>query len=115
MSHVTNVIITLECLTEDQEDEVLDHVNRWAEKDDTVSKGSAFTKIPGDCIGGTKAFEATVFMGAFNYLDLDALLAHLVNHVPWRKVHIDPGRDVSVFVKGEDDCTFSERFQGYER
>jgi hypothetical protein len=52
--------------------------------------------------GGTQTFSGAVFMGAFNYLDLDAF-AEQIKTFPWD----EPGQ-VQLFVREDEDETFWE-------
>lgn len=52
--------------------------------------------------GGTQIFTGAVFMGAFNYLDLDGL-AGQIKAFPWD----EPGR-VQLFAREDEDDTFWE-------
>ncbi len=50
-------------------------------------------------IGGNKAFQSVVLMGAYNYLDMDAFLAYL-RTLAWKQPEA-----AQLFVKGEwDEC-----------
>lgn len=98
MSRVTNVILTAAC-AEDIDDNdhanAMESVNQWlAEKN-----YGEFARVDGNA-GGTKAMEAFVFLGAFNYLDLVAFLA-VVGAAPWQQPE-----NVRVFVKQQEDERF---------
>lgn len=91
MSDVTNVILAVGvCETEDED---YDHT-------ETVIRFDSRLKRVDQHAGGGKAFECTVFMAAYNYLDLDSMLT-LFAEIPWRD------RDeVQLMVKGQDDEHF---------
>jgi hypothetical protein len=46
-------------------------------------RGFVHIEAPGEWYGGTKALQSNVAVGAFNYLDRPALLAHLRERVDW--------------------------------
>lgn len=56
--------------------------------------------------GGGKVFTESVYLGAFNHLDVDGLV-ELVRSLPWRYPE-----SVQLLVKGEDDIRFTERLGG---
>lgn len=56
-------------------------------------------------LGGGKRLEGVVLIGAFNYLDLDQWLTNL-RAQPWLYPEL-----IRVFVMGDNDEYFTERFQ----
>jgi hypothetical protein len=56
-----------------------------------------FEQIPYRLAGGSKAFQGDVYMGAFNYLNVEAL-AHWFMQLPWPK---DAHAIMSVSVENE--------------
>lgn len=96
MSSVTNIILT----ARGDADRALDEINSYfiAEHD-----GQKLLSIEGRVSGG-KALEIGLFVGAFNYLHLDAFIAHL------RIVHWGPGgwEHVRLFVKRQQDDVVGE-------
>ena len=57
--------------------------------------------LPSAWYGGTKHFEANVFIGAYNYLDLPSLITFLKSEVKWE----DPTY-VQLLVQEQDDLKF---------
>jgi hypothetical protein len=96
MSVVTNVILTYP----------LGWGNGYEEARD--AEVNAFFEHRGFCkvdnfAGGTKAMETNVLLGAFNHLDLKALIEHLKTKVGWE----DP-EDIRMFVQGQEEEHFHE-------
>jgi hypothetical protein len=94
MSNVTNVL--LHCSWHDRD--LIHEVNRFF----AGGPGHGLVDIhaPGHWYGGTKGFEATVFVGACNHLNLHALHEH-IRKISWR----DPGC-VQLIVKDQEDFAF---------
>lgn len=96
MSVVTNIILSVGALDGDFPDrgacETLEAVNQFFHPRPGL--------LPLRVAGGWKAFEADVFTGAFNYLDLPAFMAHL-RSVEWREPDL-----VQVFVMEQEDELF---------
>jgi hypothetical protein len=85
------------------ERDALEAVNRfWPDGTGLVSVDD--DRCPMGWYGGTKMLECHLAIGAFNYLDLEGLRAHLET-VPWRYPE-----DVQLMVKGQ----WSDRFTVYE-
>lgn len=98
MSLVTNVIL---CAEPGEEQVTLEMINEFLDKDDCVGK-RGFSHI-NDFAGGTKRLEADVYVGAFNYLQLEKLKEH-IRSLPWEDI-----ATVQLFVKEQDDESFTER------
>ena len=92
MSNVTNLILSFD-IRENEEARIAE-VNAYS-----FRRGVGFRDLT-ECGGGTKYFEIPVWGGAFNYLDLDDLLAHL-RTVDWES----PGL-VRLFVCEQWDDSF---------
>lgn len=92
MSVVTNVILTA----------FLNEEAALAWISGQLDKGSALVRLASDNspMAGTKTLEATVCVGAYNYLSLARLL-ELVDAAPW-----DQPEHVRVFVCEQDDMSF---------
>lgn len=76
MSVVTNVILSLGPLGLNEEKEFLAEVNKFF----GGTKGLVSVdddSLPRGWYGGNKMLETSIAIGAFNYLDLDALVQHL--------------------------------------
>lgn len=101
MSRVTNIVITTS-LSEDV-DYLTQQFNQY------TSNGLPFNMVcvengslPENWYGGSKSLEAHVFIGAFNYLDLDSLIDHLKMRIKWS----DP-LSAQLIVKEQDDLKFN--------
>lgn len=83
MSVVTNIVISFKASESDTDDDrdVIERVNQYFV---AVDDRQRFV-VPDnkDWYGGAKCLERPTFIGAFNYLDLDGLIAHLKT-MPWR-------------------------------
>ncbi len=91
MSNVTDVILTSSLGI--GHGVSLDDINRC------FDAGEALYQVdkPGDAPG--KRIQADIFIGAFNYMDLDAFVAHL-RSLPWDEYDRD---QVRLFVQKEHD------------
>lgn len=96
MSYVTNVLLHIGTL-EDEEARMAE-VNRFLE---ARHGGLVSLQSSGDWYGGTKGFEASLWVGAFNYLDREGFLRHLLT-VAWEYPD-----EVQVIWCGQDDDVFS--------
>lgn len=109
MSVVTNCILCLDIQNTsfaygDEEDPGLAAVNRF------FTDGRGFVCVddkglPRGWYGGTKMMEANIYLGAFNYLDLAGLIAH-IKSLPWK---VPTGNQL--FVMEQDDAIFTERLK----
>lgn len=77
----------------------VEHINEWLDAPEVENGRLEFMNPHA---GGYQTFTGAVFMGAFNYLDLDGL-AGQIKSFPWD----EPGR-VQLFVREEEDDTFWE-------
>lgn len=107
MSHVTNVILT--ALEYDNEklhraiagypEAICGYGGEFGpplnDREENLEKIRVF--------GGSKFLEADVWVGAFNYLDLPALIEFL-RLLPWKNP-----KSVRLFVQEQDDMCFSQR------
>lgn len=102
MSVVTNTILAYGCGERDgwreKHTPMLDAVNRFFEG----SRGFVLANDVdnGGWYGGTKFLECNLAVGAFNYLDLDGLIAH-IRSLEWE----DP-EAVQLIVKEQEDDRF---------
>ena len=90
MSWVTNVILTCALGDETQIAEVNTFFTEPAEH---------LFAIP--CYSGTKALEAPIFVGAYNYLDIKSFILYLRTRVSWEEPAL-----VQVFIKDQEDERF---------
>jgi hypothetical protein len=94
MSYVTNVM--LHCSGFDRH--LIDEVNQFFEG--SPGRGLIDIHAPGSWYGGTKGFEASLFVAACNHLNLQALYEH-IRKISWRA----PGC-VQLIVKDQEDFAF---------
>ena len=98
MSIITNIIL---CCSSDED---VRSLSRQINSFDS-SKGCMLIHIDDNKLPemwyGKKYFEANVFLGAINHLDLKAFLTYLKNNVEW-----DNPKWVQIFVKEEFDFNF---------
>lgn len=57
--------------------------------------------LPRAWYGGSKLLEANIFIGAYNYLDLEALIFFMKGHIQWQLP-----QSVQLIVKEHDDTKF---------
>ena len=98
MSDVTNVILTYPLWDEER----VAAINEFFED----SRG--FLRLEDPHYGGTKRLECTILVGAFNYLDLPGLVAH-VRSLSWRagpEGRYNRADQVQMFVQKQDDSSF---------
>lgn len=105
MGLVTSVALICSC-SEGSHDEgvpAIASVNRWLREhcDAPKSDGNVLVQVDQHA-GGTKGFEANLFIGGFNYLDVDGFV-QAVRAAPWQ----DPKR-VQLLIRREGD----EGFEG---
>ena len=89
MSKVTNIILSMELL--EDEDEKLEEVNIFF-KDPNLK----LEFYPSSECSGDKNLEADICIGAYNYMDIDGFCEHL-DSINWSK-----GSKVQLFVKDEN-------------
>lgn len=79
MSIVTNAILSIDSLSED-EDAKCNEINRYLDSMDNSCFVSADSKtLPDRWYGGGKRLEANLYLAAINHLDLNGLLQHIRN------------------------------------
>lgn len=100
MSRVTNLIL-LTGLGEDEK-YLNETFKKFKVQDDPFKMGWIDDEtLPKAWYGGGKLFEAIVFIGAYNYLDLPSLITFLRTEVKWK----DP-LYVQLLVLEQDDLKF---------
>ena len=79
MSWVTNTILHFGCLDGDHEMHALEHVNAFfKQRNDSQRFVSVQDEsLPRDWYGGSKRLECSLAIGAFNHLEIGALVEHL--------------------------------------
>ena len=93
MSVVTNVILIL-----DNESREILHLNRWL-KDNAQG---VLALLPLGAEGGTKYMECDVYLGAFNFLDVEGFVA------AFQAVEYDDPETVQLFVRRQESDRFVE-------
>lgn len=98
MSNVTNLILTFSL--SEKENSIMNQIcNFEYTPNGFYIKSIDDPDLPRGWYGGNKMFEGKVYLGAYNYLEFDNFVTHLINNVNWK--HIE---DVRLFVlKDEDD------------
>jgi len=105
MSVVTNVILHMGCLDDEQGEKLLAQVNEFFDNEDRDCMGFVLVddpSLPEGWYGGTKMLECTLAIGAFNYLDLGDLVEHL-RQIKWPR-YIQG--NVQLMVKEQDHGRF---------
>lgn len=100
MSEVTNLILTFSL--GEMEKERIAEVNTFVNNDLAINLVSVDDKkLPKGWYGGTKYFEAAIYVGAFNYIKLDSFIDHLKKKVKW-----DEPQYVRLIIKEQEDFAF---------
>ena len=98
MSHVTDVILTVGC----GDSRVAECIAALDSFTRTEARGGTLHKVDQHA-GGTKALQAEVYMGAFNYLPVGEFIA-LVKTLPW-----EYPEDIRLFMQEEQEYSFRVR------
>jgi len=100
MSQVTNIILIVSNI---ESDETINQINSFDYDTKVAFKlvGISNSQLPKGWYGGDKYFEATVLIGAFNYLPLDKFIIHLKENVNYEDKFL-----VQLIVKEEHDERF---------
>ncbi len=79
MSWVTNTILHFGCLGGDYEMRTLEHINAFFDQRNDRQRFVSVQDeaLPRDWYGGSKRLECSLAIGAFNHLDIGALVEHL--------------------------------------
>lgn len=117
MSLVTNVILSIgicENTCKDVEPEIVPYgllraivseyelvreINQWLNDHGHGAFGEQITA--GNVSGGDKGFEATVYVGAFNYLEVSEFIEFVLTR-PWHSPE-----EVQLFVKRQEESKFA--------
>lgn len=106
MSYVTNVILSTGTLFDEEEEKILQEVNKFfVDKDNPAYSKNGFVNVedaslPRGWYGGDKMLEASLFIGAFNYLNLEGLIEHLQS-IQW-----EYPEDVQLIIKEDGESRF---------
>jgi hypothetical protein len=104
MSNVTNLILSIGYF--DAEGGKIQEVNRYFEEPEIEALrcrglvSISDSSLPAGWYGGSKYFEANLYLGAFNYLLLNEFVEHL------RSVSWQSPEDVQVIVMEQEDERF---------
>ncbi|MEA9414460.1 hypothetical protein [Flavobacterium sp. PL02] len=100
MSKVTNVIILLSC--SEDESRIINELSLFEYKKDSffIIKSIEDKILPNYWYGGTKGFEASVLIGAYNYLNIRDLISYMRN-IKWEYIE-----DVQLLYKEQEDEVF---------
>lgn len=96
MSYVTNIILFMGILN-DADEKILE-VNDYFGDDQRGFVSVEDESLPNGWYGGSKYLECDLFIGAFNYVNLKALIIHL-KHIEWADV-------VQLMILDEEDERF---------
>jgi hypothetical protein len=99
MSRVTTVILSIGTL-DWHEGSRLPEINAFFENPQAGFVSLEDPNLPHGWYGGTKYLEAELYIGSFNYLDLDALLTHL-SRMRWEEPDC-----IQLIVKEQEDDVF---------
>jgi len=101
MSWVTNLLLYVNARDAEPEGGKRVEVNEFFEQSDKLGLISLDNPaLPRGWYGGDKMLEAQIYVGAFNYLDLEGFLEH-VRGLAWQK-----DDSVQVFVKKQEEDVF---------
>lgn len=100
MSQVTNIIILLS--SSENETEVIHNLSKFEYKRDNFFfiKSIKDKTLPKDWYGGSKRFEASALIGAYNFLNIVDLIQYMKN-MKWEYIE-----DVQILYKEQEEDTF---------
>jgi hypothetical protein len=102
MSWVTNILLNVS--PSDEDNGLIEQVNRYFQRPEfgiaTNLVAVDSPTLPQGWYGGNHIFEASLYVGAFNYFDLKAFITYLKS-LPWH----DPDW-VQLIVKDQEDVKF---------
>lgn len=101
MSLITNVILSMGSNTDEEAKEYMQQVNAFFEGKTVYSKAVEFAHV-NDWQAKESVYnlESDLAIGAFNYLDLEALIEHL-RAIDWQQP-----ASVQLLVRGQNDVGF---------
>lgn len=100
MSQVTNIIILFSC--SEDESKIVGRLNEFEYKKDSFFyiKSINDKELPKHWYGGSKGLEASVLIGAYNYLNILDLINYMKN-IEWEYIE-----DVQLLYKEQEDEVF---------
>ncbi|SEO55564.1 hypothetical protein SAMN05444671_3764 [Flavobacterium sp. CF108] len=100
MSNVINIIILFS--SSEDEDKIIHELSQFEYKKDFFFnvKSIKDKNLPKNWHGGSKGFEASVLIGAYNYLSISDLINYMIN-IKWEYIE-----DVQLLYKEEGDFVF---------
>ena len=96
MSVVTNIIFTFSIMENDVKR--ISEVNTFFDCKPLIGVDS--NALPSGWYGGSKMLETNIYVGAFNYLDLNAFISH-IKTIKWKEPE-----NVQLIVQGDNDEKF---------
>jgi hypothetical protein len=98
---VTNVILSTPLYFDEEKEVITKKINEFFDDTQKGFVNMDDENLPDGWYGGAKMLEAELFIGAFNYLDLPALIEHLKN-IDWD----GDIEEVQLIVKEQEDDRF---------
>lgn len=98
MSEVTNLILSIGTL--DWDDRNIERINAYFEDGRRGFVSVDSPELPSGWYGGTKMLEARLYIGAFNYFDLEGFKNFL------RSIHWEYPEEIQLIVKEHHDDVF---------
>ncbi len=98
MSHVTNLVLSIG--VDDRCYGKINQVNQFFREIEKGLISCDDPSLPRKWYGGTKMLETNLYIGAFNHLDIPALLGHL------RSIAWESPSEVQLLIKDQNDERF---------
>lgn len=100
MSNVINIIILFS--SSEDEDKIIHQLSQFEYKKDSFFNVKSIKDkiLPENWHGGSKGFEASVLIGAYNYLDISDLINYM-KKLKWEYIE-----DVQLLYKEQEDFIF---------
>jgi len=99
MSEVTNLILT--CSSAEKEIVIRNEIEKFKNRNLSISIVSVDNDmLPKGWYGGTKYLESIIFLGAYNYLDLENFIKHL------KLIQWEYPESVQLIVRKENEDRF---------
>ena len=101
MSQVTNIIILFS--SSEDEERIINDLSKFEYKKDSFfyAKSINDKNLPTSWYGGNKHFEASVLIGAYNYIEINILLNYMKT-IKWEYIE-----DVQILYKEQFEDTFT--------
>lgn len=105
MSYVCNTILALPCLDKEEVDALLPKVNAFFDGRPGFVSAVHDEKLPRHWWGGSKCLQCDLWIGAFNYLNIPGLVAHL-RALDWGGEDLYVKPHLQLIVQDEHDDKF---------